>query len=834
MAKKQNAGSQRIESAIEAVGKVEGDVHVRVSYDIIQQLSKQLYTNPRKAIEELVCNSYDAGASECHVKVPVAQDGALLVLDNGESMDFQGLQGLWMVAQSPKVARTGPRIANGRLQIGKFGVGKLAAYALGRRLTHIATTKGITRVVSVDQGNLKGNTATSAPKFKVYRAPEKNVRALLEPMLGDLPRPWNRGWAHWTIALVEDIFSQNFDQALKLGLLRKMISTALPIGKVFQVRLDGELIEAQKILPNEIEIEVNVLDQEFRDKLEAHLKSYWAERGKTEEEDVPAERYRLKLIDMVDPQATSKKIKAISVPEVGPVSGTAILAYNTLTPKKQEERGYASHGFHISSHSKLINPEDELFGIEPRSHAYWRRFLARVEMPGLDDVLLVQRNAVSENDVKAQVAREVMRSLFNFTRSRAEKEAEKPEGHPRSFGTKLRTAAPLLLPLAIHGLTGGKAPVGGVESIDIEFASFGESVTGSRYEASTNRIQINDEHPIMVALDELPEAEQRQWRQVVGELLAACKLVEGLQRAKKVPEDLINDIGELFDLSIRAAASYIRDPVEQHIDEIRNTSYEGATPFERAVVNALRSLRLVAHHIGGADLPDGIVEIPVAGKENLRIAIEAKGSNGVITHQDLSRSTVERHEKESQCTSSIAIAREYATKGIAGKKSALFRETENILPLLTVNAMAKMLRLHRQRPFTYDKVAKIFTTWKSPDELPAFIEEQWREVPRQRLMKLVLEVAHDQLTEDNHNFPDPGMLVGDPRLRKVGIDKDTVRHILNAVAVTTGLIVIRDQKTFEFDMKAPVDTILQAMTGAAEETAPIEPIENSGSSKDDD
>src|SRR4051812_17486227 len=121
MGKPRNPNRDRIELAIKAIGEDEGDVHVRVSYDIIQQLSKQLYTNPRKAIEELVCNSYDAGASECHVKVPVGPDGALVVLDNGESMDFAGLQGLWMVAQSPKSTGSGPRIAHGRLQIGKFG-----------------------------------------------------------------------------------------------------------------------------------------------------------------------------------------------------------------------------------------------------------------------------------------------------------------------------------------------------------------------------------------------------------------------------------------------------------------------------------------------------------------------------------------------------------------------------------------------------------------------------------------------------------------------------------------------------------------------------------------
>lgn len=46
-----------------AAGKAEGSVVVDISYDIIRHVSMQLYTNPRKAIEELICHGYDAGAA---------------------------------------------------------------------------------------------------------------------------------------------------------------------------------------------------------------------------------------------------------------------------------------------------------------------------------------------------------------------------------------------------------------------------------------------------------------------------------------------------------------------------------------------------------------------------------------------------------------------------------------------------------------------------------------------------------------------------------------------------------------------------------------------------
>jgi hypothetical protein len=553
--------------------------------------------------------------------------------------------------------------------------------------------------------------------------------------------------------------------------------------------------------------------------LETGLQEYWAKQRRIENrEDVPSELYKIKLVEMPDPRNVTKQMKAIYVPQLGPVAGEAILAYQTLTTEKLAERGYNNNGYAIYAHGKLINPEDELFGITPRSHSYWRRFLAIVEIPELDEVLLVQRNAVSENSPKAQLAREVMRILFNFTRSLAEKEEESKDFPPKPFGSKVRKTSPLLAPIAIEGLAEGAIPAGGVAEVDIDFVSLGEDGPAARYDVEAHIIQVNEDHPIIAALDDLGEQRQKQLRRVMGEVVAGGKLAEGFLAAKGVKAEIIRDADELIDAALRSAASYIRDPVEEHIREIEEASYEGGTRFENAVVNAFRSLRLAARRIGGADNPDGIIDIPVTGAKNLRISVEAKGTKGIITHTELSQATVARHQEENQCTSSIAIAREYQLEGISGGRSALVKETDGKLPLLTVSAIAKILKLHQQRPFTYDKVAKILTEWTHPDTLEDFVEETWREFPAEYgLMKLVLEVAHDKMVEHEHNFPDPGMLVGDARLVKRRLTKDEVKHILEAVAVTTGMIVIKNQHTHEFDMKAPVETILEAMTRASKE-----------------
>lgn len=90
-------------------------------------------------------------------------------------------------------------------------------------------------------------------------------------------------------------------------------------------------------------------------------------------------------------------------------------------------------------------------------------------------------------------------------------------------------------------------------------------------------------------------------------------------------------------------------------------------------------------------------------------------------------------------------------------------------------------------------------------------------------MKLVLQVAHERMEQHDKDFPDPGMIVADTRLVKRGVTKQDVMHILEAVAVTTGMIVIKNRANYEFGITAPVETILEAMTLAAEEEVPAKP-----------
>ena len=791
----------------------EGTVGVDISYDLIRQFSKQLYTNPRKAVEELVCNSYDAGATECFVRIPYAAAAPLAVLDNGTGMDFNGLQDLWHVALSPKMREgSGERVENNRFQIGKFGVGKLAAFALGGRLTHITSRNGETRVVSVGQAQLHDQGVGMVPRFDVFKLPDSEARAILTPALSGLPLPWEKGWRTWTLAIVDEIEDSNLARSLKVGYLRKMISHALPVSANFRTFLDGEIVPRREIDPAHVVVKFDVVDVSFRRRLAEALKYYWQSRLELADSSlVPRELFDVGLTEMPDPQDVSRVLPAIEVPKLGKVQGTTIMADQTLTTDRLAERGYSENGFAIYVHGKQVNPEDELFGVTQRTHQYWRRFLAVVEIPGLDRALLVQRNSVSESFDETLVARELLRELFNEARARTEVIEESGEYVPKSYGARLRTLSPLLGPSALRGLTRGAMPEGGLESVQVEYRPLGESGLPVVYDEATNTIAINEEHPTIVALDDLGEP-ARKLRTVLGEVLAGTILSQGYLKTRSVSPDLLAEAFQLTYDSLLGASGYLKDPIESHIQEIEDASFEGGKRFEDAVVRAFRDLRLSATRFGEADAPDGIVEIPRAGTTNLKVSVEAKGAHGVVTHAELSSATVDRHRAEAGCTNAIAIAREFQTRGIDGGASALEREAvREGIPLLTTEALALILRKNGARPFTHDKLVTILTTWKRPGEELAFIQTVWETLPDPGLMRDILEAGYAAQDADAHNFPDPGMVLADDRIRARGLTREQLIHVLEAIAVTTQMLVIRNSATHEFELLAHPDTILESM-----------------------
>jgi len=128
------------------LGSATGFIPVRIGFRIVELFSDGLYSSPNKAIEELVSNSFDAGARNVHVVLSpdrTTAESIIAVIDDGVSMDESGLRQHWLIGDSNK-RRPDLDKPLGRKQIGKFGIGKLATFVLASHFTHICKRDGNT------------------------------------------------------------------------------------------------------------------------------------------------------------------------------------------------------------------------------------------------------------------------------------------------------------------------------------------------------------------------------------------------------------------------------------------------------------------------------------------------------------------------------------------------------------------------------------------------------------------------------------------------------------------------------------------------------------------
>ncbi len=134
------------------VGQELEKIDVRINYDIIRLFSEGLYKSPHKAVEELVCNGYDAGALRVHVLVPQEQPAPgvgplthLWVIDDGHGMDEEGFRRLWTIAQSEKA--DAPQTMNGTaVGSSKERQAPLHSAILNEELDGLGRVEGRTRI----------------------------------------------------------------------------------------------------------------------------------------------------------------------------------------------------------------------------------------------------------------------------------------------------------------------------------------------------------------------------------------------------------------------------------------------------------------------------------------------------------------------------------------------------------------------------------------------------------------------------------------------------------------------------------------------------------------
>ncbi|MFY7954368.1 MAG: ATP-binding protein [Armatimonadaceae bacterium] len=413
-------------------------ISVELSTRFLEHFSEQLYSSPQKAFEELISNGWDAGADYVDVRIAtdLAAPGATLaVLDNGSSMDEAGLKALWHIASSPKKNMTH---LHGRPVIGKFGIGKLATYVLANKLTYICrAADGVIRRVTMDYAALSHNKATDPDKLirdvdlNIYKVGEADVYEALKNVSGGaeltdlikkgIPSPKRPEFEDefggekaklvppaagtWTLVILSDLKQNGKD--LKIGVLRRMLSSALPIGSELIIAINGDPLSSAKMetpVSEEWVIgpDLNLTEFEFE------------EEDDTAPPPAPGQDPVTKTT-LIKITSQKKPYPCVELPNIGTVTGRVRLFQHQISKGKSEERG-ASNGFHVNVRGRVVNQSDPSFGEKNLSHGAWACVRITVRADGLNEFLTTSREQFREQRT-LKLFRAFLRKLFNLVRS---------------------------------------------------------------------------------------------------------------------------------------------------------------------------------------------------------------------------------------------------------------------------------------------------------------------------------------------------------------------------------------------------------------------------------
>ncbi len=438
--------SRQAESSFpETIGCATGDISVELSTRFLEHFSEQLYSSPQKAFEELISNGWDAGADCVDVRISTDLNdpkATMCVLDNGSSMDEEGLRQLWHIAFSPKKDKP---FQHGRPIIGKFGIGKLATYVLASKLTYICkASDGIIRRVTMDYGDIdqqKGavtDRLISDLTIKLYEVAELEVeaalasvydgQAILKLIRGGIPQPdgklsddefgspkteLTRPSANtWTLVVLSGL--KPAGRELKIGVLRRMLESALPFGSEMAICLNGELLASSKINTPSMaewiigpELDIDSIEIDERYGVEGQSQNHSADSD--EASDSPAKLTKVPIKSGTSP------VPHVEIPGIGIITGRVWLFVDRISGGKSEARG-TSNGFYVNVLGRLVNQNDPSFGEENLSHAAWARFRMTARADGLNELLTTDREKF-RNLRALKIFRAFLRRVFNKART---------------------------------------------------------------------------------------------------------------------------------------------------------------------------------------------------------------------------------------------------------------------------------------------------------------------------------------------------------------------------------------------------------------------------------
>jgi len=823
------------------IGNEQSKIEVQISYRIIQLFSEGLYTSPNKAVEELVSNAFDAGAQNTHVILSpdlAARDSTIVVIDDGSGMDVDGLKKHWIIGISDKRENSG--VANGRKQIGKFGIGKLATYVLANRLTHIckrdghyySTSMDYTKIPEGAQGGIETEEKVELPLLELTEGEAK--KAVSKWIKGDksgfqaVNLFGSKAANSWSVAIMSDL--KDLATEIRRGRLRWVLQTAMPLRDDFKLYLNGDIVSPSK--------------------LGKRLKR-WVLGKDLKELQKPAPVDDLEVTE--DPQESKKSPHryGLTHPELGRVTGYAEIYDGLLTEGKSAEVG-RSHGFFIYVCGRLVNIDDEYFGIDRNQlrHGTFSRFRMVVHIDRLDEDLRSSRETIRDG-VLVNTARNILRAVFNQVRTEHER-MEREASPAVSMSARLASSPASLTRSPVINLI--KASMEGrysprylvfptnlqpdkqrafLEEFKTRIEDPAKFVQDIRmdiledrgialYDAENAVLVINKIHPFVASfLDEYENVR----RCLPLELYAMSEvLLEAYLYSVTSDEGMVQTImnlrDELFKHLVRTSGKKNAFLVAQTLQD----SVTDADALELALVDAFDSMGFDAAHISGKGKPDGIAKayLGAAAKgdeQRYQVSLEAKSKQKKgtrVTNSQVGVSRIARQRDDFDCEHATVAGPDFPTT--KGKDSAVIKEikanadkTGKTITLIRVHDLARLVRLVPLKRVSLDRLRDLFQTCRSPEESAKWVdnleqEERQSAPPCKDILEEIWKLQNETPCEPVE-FKE--ITTAMRRAQKGSIAKDKMREYCRAIAAMAPDYV--SVRTNSVELSQRPDKVLEAM-----------------------
>lgn len=865
-----------------------------------------MYSSPLKAIEELVVNSYDADAAECRIGITAELSSALssitttkttldlfapkpepqaavsrstirasavksgeetekkprlekassaetasnftdssdeldqissqaiVIFDDGSGMDYAGLEQLWHVGDSRKGEQDLSSRRNRKL-IGKFGIGKLATYSIANRITYLSRRADKIFHVTCDfrdfKSNPQGGTETPVPLTvnevddpKVFRG-EAGFETICKTVGLDANDLTNGKQPTWTLCILEDLKPKAAE--LKIGRLKWVLRTAMPLKSDFRVFVAGDQIERSKASFNPlVEFKVGEIDSDRLARLNRSLDPDWQWHVEGDG-----------LVSQGFPAG---------------VRGEILVTERSLVLGKSVDID-RSHGFFVYVRQRLVNQNDELFGLHALSHGTFNYFRADLHIDDLNTEVTAPREGL-ERSRKKSVAGDLLLALFNEARDRREKfdtdrargEKQKRESERSYVPTRL-VEQPIADTLSIFGgASSGSDADGGwffieeqddsklqevVEQLYSEkrpkyrytYGGLGKTERMVKFDPSSSQFTLNDDHEVVIAYSDDPRA-----RSLLEDIVTSEVLLEVYLREAGVEPHVVGEVLERRDMLIRSLARdrvYSLDAIAQSLLDSSDDEHD----LEIALVAATRALGFTAKHISKGGEPDGLARFNDFRSGEVKITLEAKSSTSIPSLSAIDFSGLAEHKKRHGAQGCLLVAPSYPGEQRRRKgedeeselSAVEARATSDKISCWTIENLARVIRATETHQIGAAQIVDIVLNKFTPKDVALAVEGLFKQgtnrqtLYREALIALKTLNQGDRLANDRRTVQHVSALLSiKPETAHTG-DADVRSALIEIGNASRGMLRVVDQTiVFNGDMDE-LERRVSSLTGQA-------------------